>query len=73
MQRIAFHGANEPMPGPVLPKAGVSTVSLDLSLQMQVSIKSLLQFKDTNPCSPAPTALGLPASIDVGDLPRVQS
>jgi hypothetical protein len=55
------------------PKAGVTTVPLDFSLQMQVSVQSLLQFNDVNPCAPpAPAALNVPPLGEYVDAPRVQ-
>jgi hypothetical protein len=53
------------------PKAGVTTVPLDFSLQMQVSVQSSLQFNDVNPCAAhAPAALDVPPLGDYADAPR---
>jgi hypothetical protein len=45
---------------------------LDFSLQMKVSVQSVLQFHDINPCTPAPAVLSAPSPALVDEAPRVQ-
>lgn len=52
--------------------ASPSPSPLDFSLQMQVSVQSLLQYQDQNPCAPGPVVLTTPLAPSVASAPRVQ-
>lgn len=46
-------------------------VALDYSLQMQVAVQNLLQYRDVNPCLDGIETLGAGRTGRVGDAPRV--
>jgi hypothetical protein len=46
--------------------------SLDFSLQLEVSIQSLRQFNDKNPCATTPAVLTAPLIGSAANAPRVQ-
>jgi hypothetical protein len=67
----AFGGVDKATCTPM--SADPAPVPLDFSLQMQVAVQTVLQFKDVNPCTPQPAAtLAAPLPAAVEDAPRVR-